>query len=250
MTTRERERFPAPQLPRRTLAEEVVIVLSLSLLASAVFAVLSLLEAPLRGVRVASVSQTQELARQVFGVVFGLAPVWLVTYLVRRDGDGLAGIGLAWDRPREDVLRGLLLFVVVAVGGIGVYLAAVELGVNRFVVPVPPLGHWWTVPVLLLNAAEAALLEEVVVVAYLVTRLRQLGLTEVAAIGTSAFLRGTYHLYQGWGGFLGNLAMGLLFGLIFVRTRRAWPIVIAHFLLDVGAGIGFILFREHLPGFS
>jgi len=25
--------------------------------------------------------------------------------------------------------------------------------------------------------------------------------------------------------------------------------VIAHFLLDVAAGIGFILFREHLPGF-
>jgi membrane protease YdiL (CAAX protease family) len=242
--------LPAPALPRRTLAEEVVIVLSLSLLASAVFAVLSLLEAPLRGVRVASVSQSTQLARQVFSVVFGLAPAWLVTYLVRRDGDGLRGIGLAWDRPRTDLLRALLLFAVVALGGIGVYLAAVEIGVNRFVVPVPPIGHWWTVPVLVLNALEAALLEEVVVVAYLVTRLRQLGLTAAAAIGASALLRGTYHLYQGWGGFLGNLAMGVLFGLVFVRTRRAWPIVIAHLLLDVGAGIGYLLFREHLPGFA
>jgi len=26
--------------------------------------------------------------------------------------------------------------------------------------------------------------------------------------------------------------------------------VIAHFLLDAAAGIGFILFRKHLPGFS
>jgi len=173
-----------------------------------------------------------------------------VTYLVRRDGEGLAGIGLVWDRPRQDLLRGFALFVVVAIGGIGIYLAAVELGVNRFVVPVPPLGYWWTVPLLVLTAAQAALLEEVVAVAYLITRLRQLGLTEVAAIGASALLRGTYHLYQGWGGFLGNLAMGVLFGLIFVRTRRAWPIVIAHFLLDVGAGVGYLLFREHLPGFS
>jgi membrane protease YdiL (CAAX protease family) len=120
--------------------------------------------------------------------------------------------------------------------------------VNRFVVPVPPLGHWWTGPVLVLNAAEAALLEEVVVVAYLVTRLRQLGLTEMAAVGASALLRGSYHLYQGWGGFLGNVAMGLLFGFVFTRTRRAWPIVFAHFLLDVAAGIGYIAFREHLPG--
>ncbi len=247
MRTDERLR---PPLPRRTLVEEVFVVLSLSLLASAVFAVLSMLEAPLRGVTVVSVSQSPQLARQVFIVGFGLAPVWLVTYLVRRDGDGLAGIGLVWDRPRQDLLRGFLLFVVVAIGGIGIYLAAVELGVNRFVVPVPPLGHWWTVPLLLLTAAEAALLEEVVAVAYLVTRLRQIGLTAVAAIGSSALLRGTYHLYQGWGGFLGNLAMGILFGLVFVRTRRAWPIVIAHFLLDVGAGIGFILFRDHLPGFS
>ncbi|MGZ5290932.1 MAG: CPBP family intramembrane glutamic endopeptidase [Actinomycetota bacterium] len=244
------ERTPTPSLPRRTLAEEAFVVLSLSLLASAVFAILSLLDAPLRGVRVASVSQSTQLARQVFGSVFGLAPVWLVAYLVRRNGEGLAGIGLASDRVRRDALRGLLLFAVVGAGGIGVYLASVELGVNRFVVPVPPLGHWWTVPVLLLNAAETALLEEVVVVAYLVTRLRQLGLTEIAAIGASALLRGTYHLYQGWGGFLGNVAMGLLFGFVFARTRRAWPIVIAHFLLDVGAGVGYLAFREHLPGFS
>jgi len=115
---------------------------------------------------------------------------------------------------------------------------------------VPPLGHWWTVPILLLNAAEAALLEEVVVVAYLVTRLRQLGLTEIAAVGASALLRGSYHLYQGWGGFLGNVGMGLLFGFVFVRTHRAWPIVFAHFLLDVAAGVGYIAFREHLPGFG
>lgn len=247
MRTDERLR---PPLPRRTLVEEIFVVLSLSLLASAVFAVLSLLEAPLRGRTVVSISQSPQLVRQVAIVVFGLAPVWLVTYLVRRDGEGLAGIGLEWDRPRQDLLRGFLLFVVVAIGGIGIYLAAVELGVNRFVVPVPPLGYWWTVPLLVLTAAQAALLEEVVAVAYLVTRLRQLGLTEVAAIGSSALLRGTYHLYQGWGGFLGNLAMGVLFGLVFVRTRRAWPIVIAHFLLDVGAGVGYLLFRKHLPGFS
>ena len=66
----------------------------------------------------------------------------------------------------------------------------------------------------------------------------------------SALLRGMYHLYQGWGGFLGNLAMGVLFGVAFLRVRRTWPFVIAHFLLDAAAGIGFILFRKHLPGFS
>lgn len=247
MRTGER-RTPTAPLPPRTLAEETFVVLSLSLLASAVFAVLTLFEFPVRGARVASVSQAPLLARQVFGSVFGLAPVWLVVYLVRRNGEGVGSIGLGLDRPRQDLVLASLLFAVVGIAGIGVYLAAVELGVNRFVVPAPPLGHWWTVPVLFLNAIEAALLEEVVVVAYLVTRLRQLGLTEVAAIGSSALLRGTYHLYQGWGGFLGNLAMGVLFGYVFARTRRAWPIVVAHFLLDIAAGLGYVLFRERLPG--
>ena len=113
----------------------------------------------------------------------------------------------------------------------------------------PPLHHWWTVPALLLNAAEAALKEEVIVVAYLVTRLRQLGWSDRRSVAASGLLRGSYHLYQGFGGFTGNLAMGLLFAWMFTRTRRAWPFVVAHFLLDVGAGMGFLLFRKHLPGF-
>lgn len=134
--------------------------------------------------------------------------------------------------------------------GIGVYLAAVELGVNRFVVPTPPLGHWWTVPALVLNAIQAALVEEVVVLGYLVTRLQQLAWTPWQAVAGSAALRAAYHLYQGWGGFLGNLAMGALFGILFLRWgRRTWPFVVAHALLDLGAGIGFIAFRDRLPGF-
>ena len=240
---------PAPTLDRRTLTEEVLVVLVLSLLASAVYAILDLFAAPLSGVSVASVDQSSELFRQILGVVFGLGPVYLVLHLVRRSGEGVAAIGLSWDRPRQDVSRGVALFVLIATVGIAVYLSSVALKVNRFVVPVPPLGHWWTVPVLLLNAAEAALLEEVIVVGYLITRLRQLGWTAVAAIVASAILRGTYHLYQGWGGFAGNLAMGLLFGVIFVKTRRVWPLVVAHFLLDAGAGLGYIFFRQHLPGF-
>jgi membrane protease YdiL (CAAX protease family) len=245
---------PAPIAPstldRRTLREEVLVVLSLSLLASAVYAVLNLLSAPLRGVTVASVNQTNELAKQLVGIAFGLTPVWLVVHLLRRSGEGTGTIGLTWDQPASDIKLGIAFFVIVGIGGIGVYLGAVALGVNRFVVPVPPLGHWWTIPVLLLNAAAAALLEEVIVLGYLITRLRQLAWSPFAAVAASALLRGSYHLYQGWGGFLGNLAMGVLFGVAFLRIRRTWPFVIAHFLLDTAAGIGFILFRHHLPGFS
>lgn len=242
---------PVPPAPAdgRTLTEEVVVVLMLSLLASAVYAILSLLEAPLAGTIVASANQSTQLARQLAAFVFGLAPVFLVVHLVRRSGEGLGAVGLAADRPRPDLTKGLGLFAVVGLAGLGIYLAAVELGVNRFVIPAPPLGHWWTVPVLLLSALEAALVEEVIVLGYLVTRLRQLSWSPLAAVVGSSALRASYHLYQGWGGFLGNLAMGLLFSVLFLRWRRTWPFVVAHFLLDVAAGLGYILFRDRLPGF-
>jgi membrane protease YdiL (CAAX protease family) len=232
------------------LAEEILVVLSLSVLRPAAFAILSLLEAPVTGVVVAAADQSSEFTRQVLGFIFALAPVFLVVHLVRVSGEGVAVIGLAPDRPAQDLARGAVLSAIVGLAGVGIYLAAVELGVNRFVLPVPPLGHWWTIPALVLSAVAAGLVEEVVVLGYLVTRLRQLSWTPLQAIVASALLRGSYHLYQGWGGFAGNLAMGALFGFLFLRWgRRTWPFVVAHVLLDVGAGVGFILFRDHLPGF-
>jgi membrane protease YdiL (CAAX protease family) len=238
---------PGAPLPSRTLAEEIVVVLSLSLVPSAIDALISLLSAPLKGVSVALYPNVN-LALQVSGIVFAAAPVWLVFHLVRRSGDGPGRFGLDTATLRGDLPRGVVLGLVVAAVGLGVYLGSVALGVNRFVDPAPPLGHWWTVPVLLLGALQAGLLEEVVVVGYLITRLRQLSLTPVAAVVLSALLRASYHLYQGWGGFAGNLALGLFFGWVFVRRGRTWPLVTAHFLIDALAGIGYILFHTHLPG--
>jgi membrane protease YdiL (CAAX protease family) len=238
---------PPPPADRRTLAEEVLVVLALSLLASAVYALLSVLEAPIAGATVASANQDPRFARQLVGFLFGLAPVYLVLHLVRRSGEGTGAIGLAGDDLRRDAGAGLLLAAIVGVVGAAVYAAAVTLDLNRFVVPLPPEGHWWTIPALVMNAAEAALVEEVIVLGYLVTRLQQLGATPRAAVGASALLRGAYHLYQGWGGFAGNLAMGLFFGALFVRRRRTWPFVIAHLAIDVGAGLAYLLLRDRLP---
>ena len=80
--------------------------------------------------------------------------------------------------------------------------------------------HWWTVPVLILSAAQNALLEEIVMIGFLFTRLRQLGWNAAAIVAFSAIIRGSYHLYQGIGGFVGNLIMGVIFGLIYLRWKR------------------------------
>lgn len=241
---------PRSPLDARTRREEIAVVLSLSLLASVVYAIISILESPVAGVTVASVSQSPSVARQLTALVFGLAPVALVVHLARRTGEGVGTFGLGRERPGRTLLHGAGLAALLGSGGAALYLAAVELGANRFVVPAPPAGNWWTAPILVLASLRAGLLEEVVAVGYLVTRLQQSAWRDARAIAASALLRAGYHLYQGWGGFLGNLVLGAAFGWFFVRTRRTWPLIVAHVLLDVGAGTIYLLFRDRLPGFA
>jgi membrane protease YdiL (CAAX protease family) len=135
--------------------------------------------------------------------------------------------------------------VAVAAVGLGLYLGAIALNINRFVVPVPPEGHWWTVPVLVLGALQNGLLEETVVVGYLIHRLEQLGWAPLWALAASTALRASYHLYQGWGGFAGNLLLGVFFGWLFLRWRKVWPLVFAHFAVDALAGLAYLAFRGH-----
>jgi membrane protease YdiL (CAAX protease family) len=111
---------------------------------------------------------------------------------------------------------------------------------------VPANAHWWTVPVLLLSALENAIVEEVIAVGYLLSRLRDLRWTPWIAIIASSVLRGSYHLYQGFGQALGNVAMGLIFAWWFQRTKRLLPLVIAHALLDVVAFVGYLWFADTL----
>jgi membrane protease YdiL (CAAX protease family) len=105
---------------------------------------------------------------------------------------------------------------------------------------------WWRIPVLLLSAAQNATLEEVLVAGYLLHRLRQLGWSDNRALAVSAVLRGSYHLYQGLGGFLGNLAMGLVFGRVYQRWGRTTPLVIAHTFIDAVAFIGYLALAGHV----
>ena len=75
---------------------------------------------------------------------------------------------------------------------------------------------------------------------------RASGVRPEYAILISATLRGSYHLYQGFGGFLGNAVMGLIFGTLFLRWRRVTPMIIAHTLIDAVAFIGYALLVGHV----
>ncbi|HZD00202.1 MAG TPA: type II CAAX endopeptidase family protein [Actinomycetes bacterium] len=232
-----------PKLPpAQVLRDEVLLVLGLSLAASAAYALLDLLSAPLRGVA-APLYANVGLAHQLLDVAVSLVPVLLALHFLGRSAESATSIGLDGRRPLGDAVWGMALAAVVGAVGLGVYVAAVQLGVNRSVVPVPPQGHWWTIPLLLLGAARSGLLEEAIVCGYLLRRLDQLGWSQGRALWASALLRGAYHLYQGYGGFVGNLALGLFFGRVYQRRGRTTALVIAHFLIDAVAGLGYIALR-------
>jgi membrane protease YdiL (CAAX protease family) len=180
-----------------------------------------------------------DLVLQLLSVADGLAPVALVLYLLARSGESPSDMGLDTSQPRLDAARGAVLAAVIGGTGLALYLTAFHLGISLTVVPENLPAIWWRIPVLILNAAQDGILEEVLVVGYLLRRLDQMGWTPWRAIATSAVLRGSYHLYQGFGGFLGNAAMGVIFGYLYRRWGRVTPLVIAHTLIDTVAFVGY-----------
>jgi membrane protease YdiL (CAAX protease family) len=62
-----------------------------------------------------------------------------------------------------------VLAAVIGIPGLGLYFAARAVGINT-IVSAANLSEWWAGPVLVLAAAGNGILEEVVVVGYLLTR--------------------------------------------------------------------------------
>lgn len=236
-------RTPSPG----TLKFEVFLVLALCLGQSAVYSVLSFLDkvtrAPLREQTTSmnnplNVRPWFDLAYQLLDIFFALIPVLLALYLLFRTL-GLRPRQLGFDclRPGRDAAWGAGLFLVMGLGTLGVYAAGRALGVTTALSVANLADYWWTVPVLLLSAARHAVLEEVVMLAFLFAYGKALRLAPWAIIIASALLRGSYHLYQGLGPFIGNALMGAVFGWFYLKYGRVMPLVIAHFLLDA---VGFL----------
>ena len=238
----------------RSMWVELIIVFLVTLASSGLSSLVSLIDSLLAPVPLASqtvaivVPQAQasflDLIRQLLSIVRGFAWGALGLYLLWRSGVNLRDrLGLDRRRPWSDLGTGVVLAAIIGIPGIAFYLSAVAIGINLTVAPSTLNDVWWRLPVLILAAIENGFLEEVLVVGYLITRLEQLKLPGWAAITSSAVLRGSYHLYQGFGGFLGNAVMGVVFAWWFRRTRRLWPLVIAHSLLDIFSFAGYALLK-------
>lgn len=253
------ERFATDPATRARLWWEIGIVLAITVGQSALYSVLSLVRASLRTTPIGQ-QQTQlnpnrdaeilwNVLYQFLGIVFGLALVAMVVYLMWEPGqNALRRIGLDFSRFGGDLGRGILLAAVIGIPGLGLYAISRLLGLNVAVVASPLDAAWWTVPLLLLAAVRAGLTEEVIFIAYLFDRLRRLGWSWWAIILSTAALRGAYHAYQGVGAIVGNVVMGVVFGWCYKRWGRVMPLVIAHTLLDIVAFVGYPLAAALWPG--
>ncbi len=248
---------------RRVVVVEVVVVLLVTLGLSGLRSVVSLLDSlasptPLAQQTVAlNAPQARvgllDLAAQLLSTTqlvawgaLGAYLLWRGIGTAPRGRDALCAVGLDRRRPAADAAGGATLAALIGIPGLGLSLLARAAGLNLTVLPATLDDTWWRVPALVASAAGNAWAEEVLVVAYLLTRLRQLGVGENRSLLLAALLRGSYHLYQGFGGFVGNVVMGLVFGRVFQRTSRVLPLVVGHTLIDIVAFVGYALLGARL----
>ena len=244
--------------PRERLGLEIIAVLGVSLGMSAIYALLSFIRTQVTlpgGFAHAHVTVVQQartsypvldLLDALANVLNGVLPAFLALVLLARSPAG-AGFGIGLDRLRRtDVAQGLGFCALIGIPGLALVWAARQAGINATLNVVDFPDVWYRVPVLILDAAQNGILEEVVVTAFLLARLRQIGWSPSRALMAEALLRGSYHLYQGYGGFAGNMVMGLIFGWWFQRSRRVLPLVIAHFLLDALSFVGYVYLHGHI----
>jgi membrane protease YdiL (CAAX protease family) len=246
-------------MSRRRTWTEITIVLMLSLGGSALYSVLQIIDdlsqtTPLGQQSTALNSSTTtvqyvDLARQLVGIAVDLAPVALVCYLLwsaRRPH--LSRLGIDRFRVKPDLGLPVLIALGIGIPGLALYFTGRALGFTVDVDPAALGSYWWTVPVLLLSAIRSGLQEEVIVIGYLYARLGEIGWGRWQVILSTAVLRGSYHLYQGFGAFVGNAVMGVVFGWFYTKWGRLMPLIVTHCLLDAAVFVGYPWVAHAFPG--
>lgn len=238
---------------RRSIWWEILLVFAVTLGLSALRSLLALASALLRPTPLNQQSialnapratlSLIDLGYQLLGIAQLLAWGGLGIYLLWRAGYKLVSLGIDFSQLKKDSLRGVGLAAAIGIPGLAFYLLSRAVGMNLNVLPSTLDADWWRIPILILSAIGNSWAEEILVVGYLITRLRQLGWSENKSLVFSAVLRGFYHLYQGFGGFIGNIIMGLVYGRVWQRSQRLNVLIIGHAVIDLVAFVGYALLR-------
>ncbi len=167
--------------------------------------------------------------------------LWVLCFVLARQGRGLRQIGLAW--RRRDLGYALALFLVAALvtrfWQYGLYYG-VSLLAGRppelqphnmgFLQP-PTQGAGFLL--LLLYSLINPFYEELIVRAYLMSEVLALTNRVGLAVFLSVAVQVSYHFYQGFWPAVSYIPLFLTFALYYARTRRILPVILAHLCFDL-----------------
>jgi membrane protease YdiL (CAAX protease family) len=177
-----------------------------------------------------------ELVPSLVSIIFELflswSPVLVIGYLLARSREGWPGIGLTRFRA-GDFGMGLILWVASFV--LVLVLAQLFQYFGQREVDFLPEGLplWFRAVQAVLIAVTAGVTEEIVVRGYAQTRLEQLRASTAVILLLPTALWGILHVYQGLGAALTIFCLGLMYAWYYHRTRRLWPLILAHLLFDM-----------------
>jgi membrane protease YdiL (CAAX protease family) len=169
----------------------------------------------------------------VFTLFLSWSPVLLIAYLLVRSGEGRQGIGLGRFDARADGLVGLGLWITSFVLVLVLARLFEPLGQNNVDFLPNELPLWFRIVEAFAIATTAGVTEEVVVRGYAQTRLEQLKAPTAVILLLPTALWGMLHLYEGAGPALTIFCLGMLYAWYYHKTRRLWPLIIAHALFDL-----------------
>jgi membrane protease YdiL (CAAX protease family) len=225
-----RNPLPRPAGPPKVLRLELGLVLLLAF-SPGILGLLILALGP-QGTAEVEAQVVPSLISIVFELFLSWSPVLVIGYLLVRSREGWAGIGLTRLRA-ADLGTGALLWVASFV--LVLVLAQVFRYFGQREVDFLPesLPLWFRVVQAVLIAVTAGVTEEIVVRGYAQTRLEQLRAPTAVILLLPTALWGILHVYQGLGAALTIFCLGLMYAAYFHRTRRLWPLILAHTLFDL-----------------
>jgi len=177
-------------------------------------------------------------ALEVFRVLIPTSVAALVLYLLWRGGEGARSINLDLRRWRMDLALLLPVFLILellalVVSGIFFYMLGVRGYSSVSPSGIPRLAY---TSVNLASSIDAGIVEEIVVLGYLVRRLEQRGYGPGLVVLIAVAVRVSYHLYYGWGA-LSIAVWALASVLLYRRIRRLWPFIICHVCYDAAVAV-------------
>ena len=172
-------------------------------------------------------------------VVFEISFLIVLGSVLRYRGWSLRSLGLTFHWT--DIPAGIVLALVawlsyrVLFSGLSLVVPNLSVIAANLHVVTPGVSFGSVLSVVIVNPVY----EEIFVAGYIIASLKD-GRHTGLAINTSVAVRLLYHLYQGMIGVVLIVPFGLLFATWFARTRRLWPLIVAHALFDAAGMFPFV----------